>query len=122
MLEHGEVLWTWQLLELPASWQAVLADKTVLQTPRTSAQTVLVQKLPDHRLAYLDHEGPVSAGRGEVEQCDSGTYQLIRQEGGQMEIHLEGTVLRCTVEVVENRLTVVDESRVESRESRAGES
>jgi DNA polymerase ligase (LigD)-like protein len=118
MLEHGKVLWTWQLPQLPASWQASLTGMVVSPASCAPAQTVMAQKLPDHRLAYLEYEGPVSAGRGEVERCDGGTYELIRQENGRLEITVEGTVLRCTVELEEERLTVMVESRVESRESR----
>src|SRR4051794_41980056 len=32
--------------------------------------------LPDHRLAYLTYEGPVSGGRGEVRRGDSGPYRV----------------------------------------------
>ncbi len=106
MLEHGQALWTWQLLELPASWRVALADRVVPRMPSKISETVSIRRLPDHRLAYLDHEGPVSAGRGEVKRCDSGTYQFIRQESGLLVIDMQGTMLRCRVEVKENKLTV----------------
>jgi len=31
-----------------------------------------VERLPDHRRAYLDYEGPISGGRGRVRQVASG--------------------------------------------------
>jgi hypothetical protein len=57
MLEDGGRLITWAIPELP---------RAGLQTAAT--------KLPDHRLAYLDYEGPVTGDRGEVRRCDSGEY------------------------------------------------
>ena len=47
MLEAGDVLRTWRLIAPP--------DKT---------QAVAAESLGDHRLAYLDYEGPVSGNRG----------------------------------------------------------
>ncbi len=31
--------------------------------------------LPEHRLAYLDYEGPVSGNRGSVKRWDAGWYE-----------------------------------------------
>ena len=36
---------------------------------------IAAESLPNHRLAYLDYEGPVSDNRGEVSQWDVGTFQ-----------------------------------------------
>jgi hypothetical protein len=58
MLEVGGVLKTWSLSEPPE------ADREVA-----------CRSLPDHRLAYLDYEGPISGGRGSVKRWDQGTYQ-----------------------------------------------
>jgi hypothetical protein len=58
MLQVHDKLFTWALPDLPR------AD---LQTTAT--------RLPDHRLAYLDYEGPISGGRGEVRRVDSGNYK-----------------------------------------------
>ncbi len=58
MLEVGGVLKTWSLSEPPE------ADREVA-----------CKSLPDHRLAYLDYEGPISGGRGSVTRWDQGTYQ-----------------------------------------------
>ena len=80
MLEQGEKLWTWQLLKLPVRWQAALEGKPLQLEPTIATQTVSIHKLADHRLAYLDYEGPISGGRGEVERCDQGTYQILHQD------------------------------------------
>ena len=39
-------------------------------------QRTPVVKLPDHRLDYLDYEGPVSGNRGTVIRVARGTYHL----------------------------------------------
>jgi hypothetical protein len=58
MLEANGVLVTWRL-----PWP-----------PRTG--TCEAVKLGDHRLAYLDYEGPVSGDRGIVKRWDAGIYRL----------------------------------------------
>jgi hypothetical protein len=60
MLEDGNVLRTWRLLQVPAA-----------------GRTAKAEQLADHRLAYLDYEGPVSGGRGNVARWDHGTYDAI---------------------------------------------
>jgi hypothetical protein len=57
LLEAGGALRTWRLAQPPEGPQPIPA------TP-----------LPDHRLAYLDYEGPVSGNRGVVRAWDRGTF------------------------------------------------
>jgi hypothetical protein len=59
MLERDEALCTWALAGEPFSALAIDAEQ-----------------LPDHRLAYLDYEGPVSGDRGSVSRWDAGVYRL----------------------------------------------
>jgi len=73
LLEMGPVLKTWALPRAPESG---------VETPCTA--------LPDHRLLYLDYEGPVSGDRGSVSLWDRGTYCLCRQEEGQLMVTLLG--------------------------------
>jgi hypothetical protein len=40
------------------------------------AVEIEARQLPDHRLAYLDYEGPVSGDRGAVTRWDAGEYRL----------------------------------------------
>lgn len=54
MLESGGVLKTWRLA----------AEPKVLP--------VAAEAIGDHRLAYLDYEGPISGGRGKVTRWDFG--------------------------------------------------
>jgi hypothetical protein len=57
MLQAGDVLQTWRLAHAPK--QGVIIEATALG---------------DHRLAYLDYEGPVSGGRGVVKRWDCGEF------------------------------------------------
>ena len=59
MLEFGPVLRTWRLAEPPLPGKVVAAEPTF-----------------DHRLMYLDYEGPVSGDRGNVKRWQSGTFDL----------------------------------------------
>ena len=76
MLEVGSVLRTWRLREIPRPGQAVLAES-----------------LGDHRIAYLDYEGPVSGGRGRVVRWDAGTFDLIAEGTGFLRMKLVGQKL-----------------------------
>jgi len=46
--------------------------------------------LPDHRLHYLDYEGEISGGRGQVTCWDRGQYELLRQTEDTWEVRLAG--------------------------------
>jgi hypothetical protein len=77
MLEAGEVLRTWRLAAPPLS-----GTEPIAATP-----------LGDHRKLYLDYEGPVSGGRGEVTRWDAGWYQELAGEvrsGRSVRVHLQG--------------------------------
>lgn len=92
MLERDQVLETWQLIELPASWAQQLG------LPMTNASEVVpAVRLPDHRIAYLDYEGPISENRGSVHQCDQGSYEFLSQEEESSVLTLSGAALESTV-------------------------
>lgn len=40
------------------------------------------RRIQDHRRAYLDYEGPLSEGRGEVRRIAAGTYTAEWSESG----------------------------------------
>jgi hypothetical protein len=61
MFEFGDALKTYELLRLPIP-----------------GERIPVQNLADHRLHYLDYEGPVSNNRGHVTRWAKGTYRTIR--------------------------------------------
>jgi hypothetical protein len=82
MLEAGEALQTWRLHGPPQPGEGVVAEPSF-----------------DHRLAYLDYEGPVSGGRGRVRRWDSGTYRKGEESGDGLVLHLDGGRLRGTAEL-----------------------
>jgi hypothetical protein len=51
------------------------------------------EPLPDHRLAYLDYEGPISGGRGTVTRWDRGTYEVEYQSETELNLRLKGEKL-----------------------------
>lgn len=71
MLERDGTLATWRLLHEP-----------VLQT------WLPAERLPDHRIAYLDYEGPVSGDRGVVSRVISGSYTCSTGHGDVEEVSL----------------------------------
>jgi hypothetical protein len=58
MLEAGAVLRTW-----------------AIDAPIVPGAVLPARALGDHRLIYLDYEGPVSGDRGWVRRVDSGVYE-----------------------------------------------
>ncbi len=70
MIELGERLLTFEMRELP------------ICLPRGVTQDIEVTRLADHRRAYLDYEGPLTAdtsgtGRGSVERVAGGRAQFV---------------------------------------------
>ncbi len=62
-------------------WDFMLEGQTGLATwslaqPPDAAPTIPAHELPEHRLAYLEYEGPISDNRGSVTRWDHGSYQL----------------------------------------------
>lgn len=78
MLEHGDALATWALQACPGP-----------DTP----DPIPARRLPDHRKAYLDYEGPVSRGRGTVRIFDRGTYTTCARTPDCWVVELAGSVL-----------------------------
>jgi hypothetical protein len=53
------------------------------------------RRLPDHRIAYLDFEGPVSGDRGSVRRVEAGWY-VVRSEGAEgLVVELRGSQLEA---------------------------
>lgn len=80
-------------------WDFMLEAEGVLRTWRLPspphAMAMEATALPDHRLAYLDYEGPVSDGRGTVVCWDRGTYEMLTTAGEVNRARLIGDVLRA---------------------------
>lgn len=88
MLETGETLSTWRLLQNPLAIKDESGKETQCNVFRS-----LAEQLPDHRAAYLDYEGEVSQDRGTVRRLDTGLFVLISQLENQWEFRLEGETL-----------------------------
>jgi hypothetical protein len=80
MLETGAVLASWALAEEPQRGKSFAADE-----------------LAGHRLAYLDYEGPISGGRGQVTRWDGGFYAILEQGPTQLVLNMSGARLRGRV-------------------------
>ena len=80
MLEFDDVLRTWALAQRPDS---------ILEADGLK-HCILAEQLPDHRLAYLEYEGPVSENRGTVTRWDTGEYELWEDTSKQIGFTLHG--------------------------------
>lgn len=91
MLERHEALLTWSLAALPRSWAAALAVEG------DADDAVEAVKLADHRIAYLDYEGPVSDDRGKVRRCDGGEFRWVEHGDQALSVELHGAALQDVV-------------------------
>jgi hypothetical protein len=100
MLESGDALRTWALPQLPQAWHKAHATTTTLQEvcpPLLHENVVPADQLADHRLAYLDQEGPLSGERGHVQRIDAGTFTTQLESADRFDFTLVGNVLQGRV-------------------------
>ena len=76
MLQSESSLLTWEINQIPPSGQSVEAVQ-----------------LPNHRLLYLDYEGPISANRGEVRRVDHGRCDVEHPTVDRVIAHIAGQTL-----------------------------
>ncbi|QEH33535.1 ATP-dependent DNA ligase [Aquisphaera giovannonii] len=93
MLEAGGALWTWALRALPERGREVVA-----------------RRLPDHRLAYLSYEGPISGDRGRVRRVAEGTHRTAVAGAGCLKVELAGDQLVGTVDLYDAGSGVISSS------------
>ena len=79
--------------ESPAARERDLMTFEVLKPPHQWGQRTWVQRLPDHRNIYLDYEGSISGGRGEVTRIFSGAihWQVLEANRIVLEIDAKET-------------------------------
>jgi hypothetical protein len=76
LLEAGPVLRAWRLLSAPGPTASVPAERNA-----------------DHRLYYLDYEGPLSGDRGRVARWDAGSFEWVADEGDRLIVEFRGAKL-----------------------------
>lgn len=91
-------------------WDFLFEEATALRTYSVSRQVVeqamkqggfheIVPQRPDHRMIYLQYEGPISNQRGCVHRIDAGEFVWIFS--GQT-LRFQGELCSGTVEILEN--------------------
>jgi hypothetical protein len=71
--------------------QTYRLDKAPQRILCSSANAV---KIFDHLPKFLTYQGPVNKGRGSVRIVEAGTYQLVNNEHGCIELNLAGQILK----------------------------
>jgi DNA polymerase Ligase (LigD) len=87
ILEHDHPVLHWDLM-LEAG--AALRTWRLAQAPSTTGAVIDAQALPDHRLEYLEYEGPVSGGRGAVKRWDTGAYETLSAAIEELRVRMYG--------------------------------
>jgi hypothetical protein len=86
----------------PTHWDLMLEDGPVLRTwaldesPRLD-RCITGIALPDHRLDYLEYEGPVSGDRGQVTRWDHGEFVWRLRDASEVIVELRGERLKAQV-------------------------
>jgi len=83
LLEANGQLWAW-----------------ALEVPPDRSGDIQADRLTDHRIEYLDYQGPVSAGRGHVSQWDHGVYTVVEQRADLLTVDLSGEKLQGPLTLV----------------------
>jgi hypothetical protein len=83
MLEAEQVLRTWKLTAPPQAGTTIEAELSF-----------------DHRLMYLDYEGPISGNRGSVVRFDAGTFAWEEDSEEKVQVCLNGKLLQCKLQLL----------------------
>ena len=85
--DHPHLHWDLMLESLGTLRTWRLAEELTAKPP---SKAIAAEPLPDHRIAYLTYEGPVSGDRGTVSQWDAGTYESVSQTEAAICVDLHG--------------------------------
>lgn len=85
-------------------WDVMLERDNALETwaidqPLQPGTELPARRLAAHRIAYLDYEGPISRGRGNVRRVAGGIYQLLAWEDSRVLAALRGDQLSGELEL-----------------------
>jgi hypothetical protein len=96
------------VVEPEAHWDLMWQDGPALATwrspcplDRVGATPVAFVRIADHRLAYLDYEGPVSGDRGHVRPHEKGTFRWQRRADDEWIVAVEGARTRGTFRLLQ---------------------
>jgi hypothetical protein len=84
LLECGDVLRAWRLLAEPRAEEPISVEPNF-----------------DHRLLYLDYEGPLSGDRGGVIRWDAGIFEWIANDRNFVKVKLSGGKLTGIFQIVQ---------------------
>ena len=85
LLEQGDSCRTWRLRNSP-----------------DTEGDISVEPISNHRLVYLDYEGPLTGDRGTVSQWDAGTFEWVIDREDYCELRLAGRA-RVRMATIEGR-------------------
>lgn len=99
ILEHDWPVRHWDLM-----LEAAGALRTWrLDAPLIAGADIRAQSIGDHRLHYLDYEGPIGGNRGFVSRWDAGSFDWQRDDREIAAVRLAGTRCQGILEI--NRTT-----------------
>jgi hypothetical protein len=83
-------------------WDLLLEDGAVLRgwrlpAPPAIGTTVEAEPTPPHRPLYLDYEGPISGGRGQVARWDAGELEWLTNRDDAFAVRLRGRLLQAVL-------------------------
>ena len=79
----------WDLL-LEVAGQSRLATWRLAANPCITAGPIRCERIADHRRVYLEYEGPISGGRGDVKRVDGGAATWLAPPEQQTAFELRG--------------------------------
>jgi hypothetical protein len=83
----------------PSHWDLMLEDEGALLTwslfelPGPGGLAAFATRLDDHRMAYLEYEGPLSGERGSVSRVDAGEFEWVERTAQTLVVSFAGRQL-----------------------------
>ena len=87
-------------------WDLMLESDGFLETYRLdvppeeiSSRPANAQKISDHPIKFLTYEGSVNKGKGSVKIAETGTYRIVKETDGAIEMNIDGKLLNGEFEL-----------------------